>query len=98
MSAMGSLVISLLLPLPASLDHTGDLAIQGELPEAQTADAELAQVSARPPAAPAAVAMPALELGRLCLPRQFQLQIFRDFAVVAMLLVSPIYCRNGIPI
>src|SRR5690349_7792328 len=71
MSAMGSLVIVLLLRLrpgypqrrsfrtsiflPARLDHAWNLAVQGELAEAQAANAELAQERARPAAAPATV-------------------------------------------
>src|SRR3954471_17470014 len=79
MSAMGSLVIVLLLlprpgyprpaelpdtciSLPARLDHARNLAIEGDLAEAQAANAELAQKRARPSAAPAAVAVPALQL------------------------------------
>src|SRR6185369_2697090 len=74
MSAMGSLVIVLLLHLrpcfppsrsfrtthllPARLDHARDLAVEGELAEAQATNAELAQERARPAAAPAAVAVP----------------------------------------
>src|SRR5262249_55434308 len=75
MSAMGSLVIVLLLPpprLPACLDHARNLAIQGELAETQPADAELAQECPRAPAAPAAVAVAAPQLGRLCQPGLFQ--------------------------
>src|SRR5664279_4181255 len=56
------------ISLPTGLRHAGYLAIQGELPEAQAAYAELAQEPARAPAAPAAVTMPALQLGRLSLP------------------------------
>src|SRR4051794_2090974 len=83
MSAIGSLVIVLLLqscqPLPASLGHTRNLAIQRELAEAQPANAELAQERSRAPAAPAAVAVAALELRRLRLPGFFQFDVFRDF-------------------
>src|SRR5271157_4688572 len=60
MSAMGSLVINL-LPwpgLPARLGHAGNLAVQSQLAETQAADAELAQIAARPSAAPAAIAVP----------------------------------------
>src|SRR5690349_5053702 len=35
------------LHLPARLHHSGDLAVQCELPEAQPADAELAQIRTR---------------------------------------------------
>src|ERR1017187_6568799 len=80
MSAMGSLVIILLLPaLPASLHHAGDLAVQGELAETETADAEFTQIGARPAAAPAAVAVPHAEFGRLSPTVFLQLQIFGDF-------------------
>src|SRR5256885_6679115 len=85
MSAIGSLVIVLLLqfltnwPLPASLRHSWNLAVQRQLAEAQPANAELAQERARTSAAPAAVAVAALELRRLRLPGFFQFDIFRDF-------------------
>src|ERR1035441_3741672 len=80
MSAMGSLVIIFLLPaLPASLHHAGDLAVQGELAETETAHAEFTQIGARPAAAPAAVAVADSELGRFGPPGFFQLQIFGDF-------------------
>jgi hypothetical protein len=70
-------------PLPARLDDAWDFAIQRELPEAQTADAELAQETARAAAAPAAVTVPACKLGSLRLrARQhaggFQFDIFRN--------------------
>src|SRR5215467_8254124 len=100
MSAMGSLVIVLLLEfLPTGLGHAGDLAIQSELAEAQAADAELAQKRPRPPAAPAAVAVAALQLRRLRLACLLQLQIFRDFGGCGHFLILFLaYCRNGIPI
>src|SRR5208283_496135 len=89
MSAMGSLVINLLIlagparsvpcSSPTGLDHSGDLAIQGELAEAQAANAELAQVSARPAAAPTAVAVLAVEPGGLSLYGLLQLSILGDF-------------------
>jgi small GTP-binding protein len=44
--------------LPARLHHAGNLAVESELPEAQAADAELAQKRARPAATPAAVPVP----------------------------------------
>src|SRR5216684_8303632 len=69
-SAMGSLNIR--YPrLPACLDHAGNLAVQRELAEAQTAQREFAQIAPRPSAAPAAVAMAAFVLRRLL--------IFGDF-------------------
>jgi hypothetical protein len=51
--------------LPTTFGHARDLAIQGEQPETQAADTVLTQESPRPAAAPAAVAVTALELGRL---------------------------------
>src|SRR5471032_2650849 len=86
MSAMGSLVIFLLLGArfsPTGLGHAWNLAVQGELAETQAANAELPQKRARTAAAPAAVPAPAGELGRLVLrARQhagrFQLDIFRN--------------------
>src|SRR5947209_2265232 len=65
MSAIGSLVMLYDSFLPTGLDDAGDLAIQGELPEAETANAEFAEEAARPSAAPAAIAVPAAELRRL---------------------------------
>src|ERR1017187_1797889 len=80
MSAMGSLVIIFLLPaLPASLHHAGDLAVQGELAETETAHAEFTQKGARPAAAPTPVAVPDSQLGRFSPPGFLQLQIFGDF-------------------
>src|SRR5579864_8397890 len=52
MSAIGSVSTSSLLP--AGLRHAGDGALVGELPQADTADAELAEHRARPAAAAAA--------------------------------------------
>src|ERR1039457_1405031 len=84
MSAMGSLVIILLLPaLPASFHHAWDLAVQGELAETETADAEFTQIGARPAATPAAVAVADSQLGRSGPARFLQLNIFGDF------------CRSG---
>src|SRR4051794_23947512 len=60
-SAMGSLNIRCPL-LPARLGHSGNLAIESELPETQAAQREFAQKAARPSAAPAAVPMAAGEL------------------------------------
>ena len=53
--------------LPAGLHHARDIAAERELPEAKTADAELAQKGARPPAQLAAVMLAALELGFPCI-------------------------------
>src|SRR5260370_14936949 len=44
-------------PLPTRLGHAGDLALQGELAEAQPAQRETAQITTRTPAAPAAAPM-----------------------------------------
>src|SRR5262245_9916577 len=101
MSAMGSLVIVLLLQylpdrLPTRLCHAGDLAVQRKLAEAQPADAELAQERARTSAAPAAVAVAAPQLRRLRLPLLFQLDVFCNLRSRGHLLF--LYCRNGIPI
>src|SRR3954467_2031333 len=79
MSAMGSLVIVLLLLcpgfprpcgasgllhfLPARLRHAGNFTVQRELAEAQPANAELAQEGARPATTPAAVPMPGRVFG-----------------------------------
>jgi hypothetical protein len=41
--------------LPGRLGHAWDIALQGQFPEAQAADAELAHISARPSAQMAAV-------------------------------------------
>src|SRR5579862_2458341 len=84
MSAMGSVVIKLLWlaagsVLPTGLNHARNLAIERELPEAQAADAELAQKGAGAPAAPAAVPVAALQLGRLRLLGFFQSEVFGDF-------------------
>src|SRR5579863_3752032 len=98
MSAMGSLVIVLLLLnasplsaadvggawdahffLPARLRHARNLTVQRELAEAQTADAEFAQKSARPSTSPAAVTMPALQNRRLRPPFLIELDILRYF-------------------
>src|SRR5215471_8264276 len=80
MSAIGSLVIVLLLPfLPASLGHTRNLAIQCELAEAKAANSELAQECARPSAAPATIPVAALQFGGLGLAGRFQLGVFRNF-------------------
>jgi hypothetical protein len=77
---MGSLVIILLLRfLPTRLDYSRDLAIQSELTEAQAANAELAQIAARTATAPASVAVPALQFGRLRPARFIQFLIFGDF-------------------
>src|SRR5262249_16023358 len=63
MSAMGSLIITVLLGLlPTRLDYSRDLAVEGELPEAQPAHAELSQIAPRASAAPAAVTVLAAQL------------------------------------
>src|SRR6266446_2629924 len=63
-SAMGSLIDMEPRPLPARLDHTRHLALEGELPEADPAELELPQVTARSTAQPAARIGPRLELER----------------------------------
>src|SRR6476661_5506105 len=92
---MGSLVIKNSL-LPTGLDHTRNLAIQGELAEAQAADAELAQEAARPPAAPAAVAVAAAQLGSFLLLGLGQFYILGDLGGCSHSCEFS-YCRNGIP-
>src|ERR1700755_462698 len=59
-SAMGSLVTD--MRLPARLRQAGDVALVGVLAQADAAEAELAQVRARPPAALAAVVVACLVL------------------------------------
>jgi hypothetical protein len=49
--------------LPAGLDHAGDQSLQGHVAEANTANAEAAQVSPRAPAQVAAVILADFELG-----------------------------------
>src|SRR5215467_58076 len=99
MSAIGSLVIVLLLHfLPASLGHTRNLAIQGELAEAEAANSELAQECARPSTTPAAVPVTALQFGRLGLAGLVQLYVFRNLCGRGHLVILPYAARNGIPI
>src|SRR5215210_2204747 len=59
-SAMGSLVTD--ISSPARLRQAGDVALMGGLAQADPAEAELAQVRARAPAALAAVVVPCLVL------------------------------------
>src|SRR5437899_2061928 len=54
-------------PLPRGLGHPGDLAVVGELAQADAAQPELPVHRARAPAARAASIGPRLELGRQCL-------------------------------
>src|SRR5450759_1957624 len=94
MSAIGSLVIVLLLHfLPASLGHTRNLAIEGELTEAEAANSELAQERPRPSTTPAAVPVAALKFGRFGLAGLFQLDVFRNFCgcghLLFLLLTQP---------
>src|SRR5579864_9122395 len=100
MSAMGSVVIVLLLRLlPARFDHARNLAIERELPEAQAANAEFPQKRPRTAAAPATVAVLAAQPGRLIFPGLLELQVLRDFGGCShIFLVLLCYCRNGIPI
>jgi hypothetical protein len=66
MSAIGSdVVILLFVLLPTGLNHTGNFTGESQLPETNAAQPELPQESSRPPAAEAAIAMPATQLGRL---------------------------------
>src|SRR5437868_14337660 len=57
-SAMGSLMpMESLLALPAGLDHAGDVAAEGELPDLVAGQAELAERAARATGHAAAVAL-----------------------------------------
>src|SRR5947209_2555875 len=56
-----------LVVLPAALRHSGDVALERQLPETQAAQRELPHVRPRPPAQLAAVPMPNLELERFVL-------------------------------
>src|SRR5262245_29352939 len=77
-SATGSLIMVSVL-LPARLDHARDLALEGELSEADAAGLELPQVPAGPAAQLAAVVRARLELGRaLLLHDQRRLRHFYD--------------------
>src|SRR4051794_32407543 len=63
-------VIAIYLPLPARLDHAGDQALVGQVPQHDPRQAELAVISARPAGQLAAVANPrrvrvARQLGHL---------------------------------
>src|SRR4030095_3843125 len=61
-AAMGS-VMFIGLPLPARLDHAGNVAGQRQLPEADAAHLKLPDVGPRPPAGAAAVVLAHRELG-----------------------------------
>src|SRR3972149_8866041 len=63
MSAMGSVTMSCPL-LPRRLDHARNLALQGQLPEADPAHVELPEVPPGPPAQLAALVRPRPELRR----------------------------------
>src|SRR5438105_4292774 len=69
-----------ILSSPASLDHAGDLAGQGELSEANPAQIEFADITSRPAATETAVAKPDLYARRAVLGRHlgFGLGFFRD--------------------
>jgi hypothetical protein len=54
-----------LSPLPARLHNTGDFTSQSQLPKAQTAHLEFAQVTARPSADQTPIAAPDPEFGLL---------------------------------
>src|SRR5579875_1345229 len=58
---------------PARLAHARDVSLVRQLPEAEPAERKLAEVAARPPAAPAPVALPRAELRTLLHPRQIHL-------------------------
>src|SRR4051812_5453880 len=64
MSATGSVIDirELLCPLPTGLGHAGDVPAEREVAEADAAELELAEESARPPAHLAAVALPGRKL------------------------------------
>src|SRR5688572_24567905 len=66
-SAIGSVIVMVGALLPARLGEAGDLTLVGDLAQADSAEAELAQVRARAAAAPAAVVIPHLELRRAAL-------------------------------
>src|SRR3954447_17799688 len=61
-SATGSVMDMLRPPLPARLGHAGDVAVVGELAQADPADAELAVHGARAAAAAAPAVLPRLVL------------------------------------
>src|SRR5262245_57882 len=63
-SAIGSVMLIVLDSSPARLGHPGEGSLQGQVPEADPADLELAQVAARPSAAPAPVVLPDHEFPR----------------------------------
>src|SRR5207253_9539263 len=57
--------------LPGRLGDAGDLSLERQPAKAQAADAELAQIAARPSADAAAVVLPAGELGLACVFHSF---------------------------
>src|ERR687896_2001746 len=65
-SAIGSVID--MVRLPARLGEAGDVALVGHLAQADPAQAELAEVRARPAAAAAPVVFACLVLGRPLLP------------------------------
>src|SRR4051812_45383573 len=67
-SATGSVRFIPYVPLPAGLAHARDFSPQGELTETNTAEAELPQHGAAPPATLAAAHRAHLELGRALRP------------------------------
>ena len=80
--------------LPARLDDARNLSLECQLAEAQAADAELAQVAARPSAELAAVVLPARKL-RLA-------RVFNSFCsgchiYCSVLLLAYAAWRNGMP-
>jgi hypothetical protein len=74
MSAMGSLIIFFEpSSLPARFGHARQFAQQGQLTHAQAAHFKLADISARPAAPPAPIAVTNLELQLLALSRDLGL-------------------------
>jgi hypothetical protein len=58
--------------LPTTLRDSRDVALQRQFAETETAQRELAEIPARPPASPTPVAVPHLELQRLLLSRDLR--------------------------
>src|SRR3954466_11888636 len=96
---MGS--VSILSVLPARLRHSGHVAVVRGIPQANPAEAELAEVRARPATAAAAVVAAGLEPGLAALPdplrclrhqpSSFSLEVFSAFppSPSALALSSP---------
>src|SRR5215210_1335240 len=58
--------------LPTGLGHSGHVAVVRGIPQADPAEAELAEIRARPPATPAAVVAACLELRLAALPHSLR--------------------------